>query len=48
MVEYKTFALGDFALQTGVIPPDAELVYAAVGRLNEAKDNVGRRVGLRR
>ena len=40
MVEYKTFALGDFALQTGVVLPDAKLVYAAVGRLNDAKDNV--------
>jgi pimeloyl-ACP methyl ester carboxylesterase len=40
MVEYKTFALGDFALQTGVVLPDTKLVYAAVGRLNDAKDNV--------
>ena len=40
MVEYKTFALGDFALQTGVILPDAKLVYASVGRLNDTKDNV--------
>jgi homoserine O-acetyltransferase/O-succinyltransferase len=40
MAEYKTFALGDFALQTGVILPDAKLVYATVGRLIGAKDNV--------
>lgn len=40
MVDYKTFELGDFSLQTGVVLPDAKLVYATVGRLNSAKDNV--------
>ena len=40
MVDYQTFELGDFALQTGVVLQDAKLVYATVGRLNGAKDNV--------
>ena len=39
MAEYKTFELGPFALQKGTILPDAKIVYATVGRLNEAKDN---------
>jgi homoserine O-acetyltransferase/O-succinyltransferase len=40
MVEYKTFELGHFALQKGAILPDAKIVYATVGQLNDAKDNV--------
>jgi homoserine O-acetyltransferase len=40
MVDYKTFELGDFILQRGVVLPNAKLVYAAIGTLNEAKDNV--------
>ena len=40
MVDYKTFELGDFALQRGVVLPNAKLVYAAIGKLNDAKDNV--------
>jgi homoserine O-acetyltransferase/O-succinyltransferase len=40
MVDYQTFELGDFALQTGVVLQDAKLVYATVGHLNGAKDNV--------
>jgi hypothetical protein len=32
MVDYQTFELGDFALQTGVVLQDAKLVYATVGR----------------
>ena len=39
MAEYKTFELGPFALQKSTILPDAKIVYATVGRLNEAKDN---------
>jgi len=40
MVECKVFELGHFALQKGVVLPDAKVVYAAVGGLNDAKDNV--------
>ena len=40
MVDYKTFELGDFTLQRGVVLPNAKLVYAAIGTLNDAKDNV--------
>ena len=40
MVEYKAFELGHFALQKGVVLPDAKVVYATVGQLNDAKDNV--------
>ena len=39
MVQYKTFDLGPFALQKGTVLPDAKIVYATVGRLNDAKDN---------
>ena len=40
MVQYRTFDLGPFALQKGTVLPDAKIVYATVGRLNDAKDNV--------
>jgi homoserine O-acetyltransferase/O-succinyltransferase len=39
MVQYKTFELSPFALQKGTVLPDAKIVYATVGRLNDAKDN---------
>src|ERR1700752_2498749 len=39
MVQYKTFDLGPFALQKGTVLPAAKIVYATVGRLNDAKDN---------
>ena len=35
MVEYKVFELGHFALQKGVVLPDARIVYATVGQLND-------------
>jgi homoserine O-acetyltransferase len=38
-VEHKIFELGDFALQKGVVLPDAKLGYVTLGELNEAKDN---------
>ena len=40
MVQYRTFDLGPFALQKGTVLPDAKIVCATVGRLNDAKDNV--------
>jgi homoserine O-acetyltransferase len=40
MVKYRTFDLGPFALQKGTVLPDAKIVCATVGRLNDAKDNV--------
>jgi homoserine O-acetyltransferase/O-succinyltransferase len=40
MVDYRVFELGDFVLQTGGVLPNARLVFATVGRLNDAKDNV--------
>ena len=39
MVQYRTFDLGPFTSQKGTVLPDAN-VYATVGRLNDAKDNV--------
>jgi homoserine O-acetyltransferase len=39
MAAYKTFELGSFELQRGVVLPDAKVVYATLGRLNDAKDN---------
>lgn len=36
----KTFSLGDIELQRGAVLPDARLVYATYGTLNEARDNV--------
>ena len=35
-----TFELGDFALSSGTVLPDARLAYAIHGELNAAKDNV--------
>ncbi len=35
-----TYELGDFALQSGVVLPNANLSYAAHGALNDARDNV--------
>ena len=40
MVEYKAFELGHFGLQKGTILPEAKVVYATIGQLNDAKDNV--------
>ena len=48
IIQYRTFDLGPFALQKGTVLPDAKIVYATVGRLNHAKDNVSSfDVGLR-
>lgn len=40
MSDHKTFHLGDVALQSGVVLPDARLTYQIYGELNPAKDNV--------
>jgi homoserine O-acetyltransferase/O-succinyltransferase len=40
MAEHKLFELGNFALQTGPVIPDAKIGYATLGALNAAKDNV--------
>lgn len=40
MTEARSFALGDFALQSGRILPDARLVYAVYGEMNADKSNV--------
>ncbi len=39
-VDYHTYALGDFELQSGDVLPDAKLVYQIYGQLNPAQDNV--------
>ncbi len=40
-MEFRTFELGDFALQKGgAVLPDARLSYLTLGELNTAKDNV--------
>src|SRR6266850_8049820 len=40
MAEHKLFELGNFALQTGPVIPNAKIGYATLGKLNTAKDNV--------
>ncbi|MEE2792196.1 MAG: alpha/beta fold hydrolase [Acidobacteriota bacterium] len=37
--EHQEFALGDFALETGVTLPQAKLVYVTYGTLNASKSN---------
>ena len=37
--EHREFALGDFALETGVTLPQASLVYVTYGTLNASKSN---------
>ncbi len=37
--EHREFALGDFALETGVTLPQARLVYVTYGTLNASKSN---------
>lgn len=39
-MEYRTFALGDFALQKGAVLPDARIGYLTLGEINAARDNV--------
>ena len=39
-VEYQSYSLGDFSLQSGVVLPDAKLVYKTYGKLNSAANNV--------
>lgn len=39
-MDYEIFNLGDVALQSGVILPNAFLAYKTYGELNEKKDNV--------
>jgi homoserine O-acetyltransferase len=39
-VDYQTYALGDFGLQSGETLPDAKLTYKTYGELNSTKDNV--------
>ncbi len=40
MTEARTFALGDFTLQSGRVLPDAQLVYVVYGEMNADKSNV--------
>lgn len=39
MAACKVFELGDFALQKSAVLPDAKVVYATLGRRNEARDS---------
>jgi homoserine O-acetyltransferase len=39
-IDYQTYVLGDFDLQSGDVLPDAKLAYKTYGRLSPAKDNV--------
>ena len=39
MSDYETLELGDVALQSGAVLPDARLAYKTLGRLNAAGDN---------
>ncbi len=39
-IDYQTYDLGDFKLQSGETLPDARLAYKTYGNLNLAKDNV--------
>lgn len=39
-IDYQSYSLGTFALQSGVNLPDARLVYKTYGKLNRAADNV--------
>lgn len=39
-MEFRTFELGDFALQLGAVLPAAKIGYAVLGELNAARDNV--------
>ena len=38
--EHKTFNLGDFDLESGVILPKAKLSYVTHGELNKKNDNL--------
>lgn len=40
MIDYQTFSLGNFQLQSGDTLPDAKLTYKTYGSLNASKDNV--------
>ncbi len=40
MSDYKTYPLGDIALQSGTVLPDARLTYQTYGELNAQRDNV--------
>ena len=39
-IDYQTYDLGDFELQSGEVLRDARLAYKSYGQLNPAKDNV--------
>ena len=39
-MDFETFHLGDFALQSGAELSDAQLAYKTYGKLNDARDNV--------
>ncbi len=39
MVEYKTFSLGNFPLESGIVLHDAKLAYKTYGKLNSRKNN---------
>ena len=39
-MDFETFHLGDFALQSGAVLSDAQLAYKTYGKLNDARDNV--------
>lgn len=38
-MNHRTYDLGDFALQKGVVLPDAKIGYLTLGELNRTKDN---------
>ena len=39
MADYKTFSLGNFPLESGMVLHDAKLAYKTYGKLNGRKNN---------